>query len=431
MPIRTSIRSTLQFTDKRAWHHRIFSASTPAFRPRTCCRTVFRTVNAVISPELTRELGISASSLGLLTSAYFLAFAAMQIPGGMLLDRYGPRRVEPVLLMLPPAARWPSRPATTLRAGACARADRRRRRGLPDGAAQGDRDWYPPERQASLRGWMMVAGGSARCWRPRRWRRLDACFVARGLRRARGRDVCRRGVAIFVTVPDIAAAGARAGLRDAMARRAQRVSQSRFWWMAPLAATGMGSFMAIQGLWSVPWLMEVDGYSRAVAARHLLVMGIVDPHRVTSVSACSRPGSRGAASARDICLRPASPSASLALALIVTRRCPCTYLPWALYGLGAAVNVLGFTVLSEGFPRELTARANTALNLLMFGGSFARSGASACSSMLRASGWASTPPAGCASRLRSCSAATSPPTPGSCLVGDATRSAPAVAALAT
>ena len=33
--------------------------------------------------------------------------------------------------------------------------------------------------------------------------------------------------------------------------------------------------------------------------------------------------------------------------------------------------MIGFTVLSEGFPRELTARANTALNLLMFGGSFA------------------------------------------------------------
>src|SRR5258708_33226466 len=59
---------------------------------------VFRTVNAVISPDLSAELGISASSLGLLTSAYFLAFAATQLPAGMLLDRYGPRRVEPVLL---------------------------------------------------------------------------------------------------------------------------------------------------------------------------------------------------------------------------------------------------------------------------------------------------------------------------------------------
>src|SRR5207244_11986498 len=27
-------------------------------------------------------------------------------------------------------------------------------------------------------------------------------------------------------------------------------------------------------IWSVPWLMEVDGYPREIAARHLLIMGL-------------------------------------------------------------------------------------------------------------------------------------------------------------
>ena len=39
---------------------------------------LLRTVNAVISPELTRDLWLSSGSLGLLTSAYFVAFAAMR-----------------------------------------------------------------------------------------------------------------------------------------------------------------------------------------------------------------------------------------------------------------------------------------------------------------------------------------------------------------
>jgi hypothetical protein len=39
--------------------------------------------------------------------------------------------------------------------------------------------------------------------------------------------------------------------------------------------------------------------------------------------------------------------------------------------MGTAVNVLGFTVLTHGFPREVAARANTALNLLLFLCSFA------------------------------------------------------------
>ena len=61
---------------------------------------LFRTVNAVISPELVRDVALDPASLGLLTSAYFLAFSAAQIPVGMLLDRYGPRRVESMLLAI-------------------------------------------------------------------------------------------------------------------------------------------------------------------------------------------------------------------------------------------------------------------------------------------------------------------------------------------
>src|SRR4030095_4816466 len=55
----------------------------------------------------------------------------------------------------------------------------------------------------------------------------------------------------------------------------------------------------------------------------------------------------------------------------ITQMLPGTYVWWVLYGLGAATNVLSFSVLNEGFAAEFAARANTALNLLMFGGGFA------------------------------------------------------------
>jgi sugar phosphate permease len=55
---------------------------------------LLRNANAVIMPELTRELGLGAARIGLLTSAYWLTFACFQLPLGMLLDRYGPRRVN-------------------------------------------------------------------------------------------------------------------------------------------------------------------------------------------------------------------------------------------------------------------------------------------------------------------------------------------------
>src|SRR5262249_10208311 len=60
---------------------------------------LFRTVNAVIAAPLTAELGLGAGDLGLLTAVYFLTFAAAQIPIGVLLDRYGPRRIQSTLLV--------------------------------------------------------------------------------------------------------------------------------------------------------------------------------------------------------------------------------------------------------------------------------------------------------------------------------------------
>ena len=61
---------------------------------------------------------------------------------------------------------------------------------------------------------------------------------------------------------------------------------------------------------------------------------------------------------------------NLVMLIAIVARLPGTYVWWALYGFGAVVNVLAFTVLNEGLASELTGRANTAVNLMMFGGNF-------------------------------------------------------------
>src|SRR5262245_30663722 len=45
----------------------------------------------VIAPNLAAALALSPAEIGLLSSAFFLVFAAVQIPLGMALDRFGPR----------------------------------------------------------------------------------------------------------------------------------------------------------------------------------------------------------------------------------------------------------------------------------------------------------------------------------------------------
>jgi MFS family permease len=331
---------------------------------------LFRTANAVISPDLTREIDLDPASLGLLTSAYLLAFGLMQIPAGMLLDRFGPRRVEPALLAVAAAGAIAFGLADTLPGLVAARA------AIGAGVCvclmaplKAIVMWFPAERAASLAGWMMVAGG------------LGALFATAPLDAALRFVTWRTifvvlGVATLVValviawrVPDMARAGHAPRFAEQWAGVRQVFRHPRFWWIGPLGGIGMGSFMAIQGLWAVPWMLDVDGMTRAQAADRLLVLGIVIMLVYVAL---------GLFSVR-LSLRGIGPSQlffggfalhTLALAMIVAT-VPGSYLWWSLYGMGAAVNVLAFGVLNAGFAKELAARANTALNLLMFVGSFA------------------------------------------------------------
>jgi sugar phosphate permease len=49
-----------------------------------------RTAPGLISDQLMREFSVTASTIGLLTSIQFLAYASLQIPIGILSDRFGP-----------------------------------------------------------------------------------------------------------------------------------------------------------------------------------------------------------------------------------------------------------------------------------------------------------------------------------------------------
>ena len=330
---------------------------------------LYRTVNAVISPELSRDLALNPSSLGLLTSAYFIGFAAMQIPVGILLDRYGPRRVEPVLLAVAAGGAALFAFAETLTGLAVARAL------IGAGVCaclmaplKAIAAWYPADRHASYSGWIMVAGGVGAlattvplefALKFMHWRGVFVGLSAVTLAVA---------LAIWWRVPDIEKPVDSGGLATQFAGVRRVFVHARFWWLAPVAGFAMGSFMAIQGLWAVPWLMDVEGSTRATAANHLLAMNAVIMLGYALLGFFGTRLAHRGVHARHLFAAGFAVNV-VALALIVLR-VPGSYVWWSLFGLGAAVNVLAFTVLNEGFGRELAGRTNTTLNLLMFTGSF-------------------------------------------------------------
>ena len=121
---------------------------------------LYRVVNAVIAPDLVRDVGLDANHLGLLTSAYFLTFAAFQLPLGILLDRLGPRRTEAALLLIAAAGAFvfaSAESAAGLIAGraliglgvsACLMA-----------AFKAFVVWFPSQRLPLVNGCQMAAGG--------------------------------------------------------------------------------------------------------------------------------------------------------------------------------------------------------------------------------------------------------------------------------
>src|SRR5262245_2694718 len=61
---------------------------------------LFRVINAVLAGPLVDQFNLDAAQLGVLTSIYFLTFAAAQLPLGVAIDRFGPGHVQAVLLTI-------------------------------------------------------------------------------------------------------------------------------------------------------------------------------------------------------------------------------------------------------------------------------------------------------------------------------------------
>jgi sugar phosphate permease len=53
-----------------------------------------RVTTGVLAEDLTRAFGLTATELSILHSSFFYVYAALQLPAGLLVDRYGPRRVS-------------------------------------------------------------------------------------------------------------------------------------------------------------------------------------------------------------------------------------------------------------------------------------------------------------------------------------------------
>ncbi len=329
---------------------------------------LLRAVTATLAPVFSAEMGLQSADLGLLAGAYFLGFAAMQLPLGRALDRHGPRRTLMALLgvaVLGCAAFALAGQLATLFAarlligagvGACLMAPLTCYRRL-----------FSPAAQLRANSWMLMTGslGMLASTLPVQW--LLPVLGWRGLFWALAAllVVCLLAVAALAPQdppPD--------GDHPAAAvRYADIVRHPTFRCLAPLGFFLYGGLVAVQALWAGPWFTRVCGLSAHEAAQGLfainlsmllafMLWGALMPRLVR----------RGIGALALITW--GVPLALLMLAVNVALGADAGAWHWSLWCVACTFVTVSHPAVGAAFAAQQAGRALSAFNLVIFAGIF-------------------------------------------------------------
>jgi type IV secretory pathway TrbF-like protein/predicted MFS family arabinose efflux permease len=330
---------------------------------------LFRTINAAISGQLVADLALGASDLGLLTSVYFLTFAAAQIPVGMLLDRYGPRRVQSAMLVV--AAGGAVLFGTAHRFLPLLIGRALIGFGVAASLSAGLKAivlWFPKQRVAFLNGTMIMLGAFGAVTATAPAQLLTETVGWRGLFELLAAMTVAAAVIIYVVVPEPTGAGLSV-TRSSPAGLKAVYADPRFWRLAPLAAASIGSAWALQGLWAGPWLTDVEGLDRKALIAQLLAMAVALSVGALLLGTIADRMRRHGIGPQRLFVALVILFVAAQLTLILQLRVP-SCVPWCVVAIAGAGTVLTYTIVAEFFPKELAGRGNAALNVFQLSWAF-------------------------------------------------------------
>ncbi|MET0093751.1 MAG: MFS transporter [Sedimenticola sp.] len=327
---------------------------------------LFRVVNAVIAPDLTAELALNANQLGLLTSAYFLTFAAFQLPLGILLDRYGPRRIEAALLLFAAAGALVfslsesvsglilGRALIGFGVSACLMA-----------AFKSFVQWFPANRLPMANGLQLASGGLGALAATTPVETALQFTDWRGVFMALALLSLVVSALLFALVPDKEERHPHIGMGDHIQGILHIFTSRLFWRITPWAVASQAGFLSIQSLWAGPWLRDVAGFDRDTTALYLafIASAMVAGFALIGFTA-------GRLSKLGI---TTTAVAGTGMALFMVAQAGIAFgftelaLPlWLLFGFFGTSGTVTYAVLSQNFAPNLAGRVNTAHNLLVF-----------------------------------------------------------------
>jgi predicted MFS family arabinose efflux permease len=332
---------------------------------------LFRAVNAVVEGQLVRDIGLSPSELGLMTAAYLAAFALFQLPLGVLLDRYGPRRVQALLLLVAAAG------AALFAVGQDALTLTIARAliglGVSGGLMAGFKAvviWVSEPRRALANSFVMAVGAIGLLVATRPLQEASDIFGWRQVFLILAGITVLVALIIFFVVPEKDRA---ASTGESLGRQIHEIAKifrdPAIISLAPLLAMTAGVHVAIQTLWAAPWFRDVLGAGREEVANYLFAMAVAFFFGILFTGAVADWFARRGFSLIGVML------SFMMLYLIaqigiVMELTQYSLILWLVFGMTGQVAVLAYPWLAIYFGTKLSARAHTAVNLMIFGAAF-------------------------------------------------------------
>lgn len=329
--------------------------------------SLLRNVNAVLAPQLVGALALTPGQLGLLTSAFFFSFALVQLPVGIALDRYGPRKVQICLMAMASCGAlmfaWGHSFLQLMAARAiigCGLG------GCFMSAVKAIATWISPRRLPSVQGYLIAVGGLGAASATMPVRALLHYTDWRGLFVLLAVSTACAGALIWLVSPPSQPAGGKAptvrSVLDVYRTPAFRTTIS-------LVLVPHAVFFGIQGLWIGRWLSDVARFSDAAVA-YLLYLGMASViFGAIAVGMITEWAGRRGIKALDVAAIGVALFVLVQVALVVSYK-PSLQLLAVLFTLIGTITGIEYAIVAQSLPRELTGRGATCLNLLIFVGAF-------------------------------------------------------------
>lgn len=238
----------------------------------------YRSALAVIAPEVGADLGLDAGGLGALSAAWFLGFAAAQLPVGVALDRFGPRRTVAFLMgsAVIGAVLFAIAPSFGMALGAealigigCAP--------VLMGSMVYISRWVPLPRFAQASSLVIAIGGAGTLFSATPLAALAASLGWRGAMLLVAGLTLLAAVLVYAVIRDwppgsTPAEAHRESLAEALAGIGEVMRIRALWPLLPMSFAGYAVLIAVRGLWAGPYLDAVYGLAPVPRGNVLLLM---------------------------------------------------------------------------------------------------------------------------------------------------------------